>query len=302
MILHEPIPVQPFLDWCDRREAEIRRELDAYPAISGRRSGGGGVERGAQFGMDPRGRLVMEIGWSVENGQRRLHRWRYENLSGQVERAEVEEALHYAGVPFDLIYPLEAESVKSVRVRLGENRLMSDSEVIAAHTVYHRARMSTTHLGELLYERFGYSTPSACAKALSVAFRGLGLEVRRCSATRADGGRCERTPADGSEHCLDHGDGHRPCEVAGRRSGMARTARAYRLPPELVARARHLHVEHGRTLREIARTLLPSTPLGSEDYLAQQLGAIAHREGWHRTAHLAGRKRVNVVDMEQVAA
>ena len=273
--MREPIPVQPFLDWCERREREIKATLDSNSGLQG----------DASHDIHPRQRLLAEIGWDDDAGFRRMRRWRNESLSGLVERADVEDALDTAGIPFDLIYPLEAAKTRKLRIRLGENRRMTDDEVIAAHTVYMRGRMTTTTLSELIYERFGYYNAPACAKSLSVAFRGLGLPVRQCAGKTAAGLPCQRRPGDGIDFCPEHAGDLRPSEIGGRRSGMLRSARAYRMPPELLERARVLHLEKGLPLKEVGRVLLPLVPWRSADHLAQRIADVAHAEGWHRAPH-----------------
>jgi len=95
--LKEPIDVAPFLAWCANRETRIRRELGSEH----------GIADGKQ--TNHRERLVTELGWTIEAGTRRLHRWTHpdqgDGFSGLVERAVIEDALHHAGVQFADVYP-----------------------------------------------------------------------------------------------------------------------------------------------------------------------------------------------------
>lgn len=101
MRFFDPVPLAPFLAWAQQRQAQIGRELDAYPALGetnrlGSHTGGGGCALE---------RLCADLGWPGESGKRKLHRWRCENLSGTAERLGIETALHHAGVDFEAIYP-----------------------------------------------------------------------------------------------------------------------------------------------------------------------------------------------------
>ena len=104
--VRDPIPAQPFLDWCERRRKQIERELNCVPAI---KTASGRNDFGAFCG--PNTRLVMELGWGdrLDTGARRLHRIRYGDAgnapSGVVSRALVEDALWRAGVAFEDVYP-----------------------------------------------------------------------------------------------------------------------------------------------------------------------------------------------------
>lgn len=207
--LREPIDVQPFLDWCERREAQIRRELDNYPAITATtgRAGTAGALRGQQSQI----RLAMELGWSAEHGPRRLHRWRNELADGTVERAIVEEALFHADADFEHVYPhladrravrdaycpacrsevivtdtacpwcdqhVSAQRPAGSQPRLGQGHRMTAREIRAAHIIYDRAGLSLNALADLIYERFGYRSSMSCASALRRGFLALGLPRR----------------------------------------------------------------------------------------------------------------------------
>lgn len=105
----DPIPVDPFLKWCDKRREQITREWDAYPSIGDVKVPGKGTgSRTATLKH-----LMGELGWPVESGARRLHRWRFQNPGGVVSRPIVEDALWRAGVSFYDVYPefLEADLI-----------------------------------------------------------------------------------------------------------------------------------------------------------------------------------------------
>lgn len=290
----DPIPVGPFLEWCRSREAQIRRELDRCPAIQAR------VGEAGPTSWAPRARLVMELGWPIETGQRRLWRWEFENQGETVARATIEDALEHAGAAFSEVYP-DLPTVELRACRLGMARRMTDSQVVAAHTVYIRNRMTTVTLGELLWERFGYASAAACAKALEVAFKGLGLPIRQCCGLTRAGARCSRAPLPHSDFCPEHGDAEeRPSQRGGRVSGITQTASTWVPSPALVERARALHIDMGASMNEVGRRLLPETPLRSAQYLSKKFAVIADAQGWYRPLH-AGRKPLAAVD-ERAAA
>lgn len=60
----------------------------------------------------------------------------------------------------------------------GKYRKLTDRQVVAAHTLYIEKRLSLRDLGRLLWERFGYASPNACAVSLGQAFIDLGLPRR----------------------------------------------------------------------------------------------------------------------------
>lgn len=285
----ERVSVQPFLAWCREREAQILREIDHYPAIGHIGQAAGRTPAGAA----PHTMLIMELGWEHEVGSRRLHRWEHENQSTDVDRAIVEDALHHAGASFEKVYPDEPESpIALPTCRLGMRRLMTDAQVVAAHTVYVRGRMTSMTLAELLYRRLGYATVGSCAKALEVAFKGLGLPIRQCTATKRMGGRCGRTPCVGSDLCTEHAGGEdRPSHRGGRASAARQQAAMWIPGPEFVERARVLHVERGVSMNQVGRQLLDETPLRSAQWLARRVAMIAAAEGWYRPLH-AGRRRI----------
>lgn len=194
---HEPIDVGPFLDWADRRMEQLRRDLDNLPAVETREA----LPILVQF--------VGLLGWEEESGQRRLYRWRHDNVGGLAERADVEDALWNAGVPVDDIYPdLDAETDGDTRwcsacrddvvtdlvcpwcgtetqdrrpagsiARLGQGRFMTDEQIRAAHALYQRG-LTGPQLGQMLYKQFGYSSPAICGRQLLKAFNLLGLPRR----------------------------------------------------------------------------------------------------------------------------
>lgn len=219
MALREPIPVAPFLAWAQRREQQIRREIDHYPAISGSRDGG--VEARGPMNIDPRGRLVMELGWDADSGTRLLFRWQHETPSGLVERARVEEALFCAGVDFYELYPDMAPSnepadrfcprcrhvVPTVDMhcawcngpvnerryysvsRIGTGSKMTDAQIRAAHVIY-ASGVTLQRVAEMIWENYGYASVESCATGLHKAWHLRGLpqrpkeEVSRATHTR----------------------------------------------------------------------------------------------------------------------
>lgn len=106
----EPVRPEPFQNWLKSRLDFHQRQADADAAF------GNNVSRaGVQ-------RLCEEIGWEwTDTSARRLYRWRHgmsdTTIGGRngkrmasprkqpFERAEVEEALHAAGVDFHDLYP-----------------------------------------------------------------------------------------------------------------------------------------------------------------------------------------------------
>jgi hypothetical protein len=271
----EPIPVGPFLEFCYRREQEIRRELDNYPAISG----------GHQF--DPVARLVMSFGWDPGTGVRKLDRWKSpdgrDSHSGWVDRAVIEDALRSAGVDIEDIYPDLPEPSPRV-IRMGQSRRMTDAQVIAAHTVYTKGRMTMYALGDLIWKRYGYATPSACTRALSVAFKGLGLPIRQCAAMTRSGARCRHPPLTATDFCQEHGAlSVRPSDIGAASATRRRYERMWTPSVELVALARAMHVEQAMTWRAIGRELVSMTPLTSPTYVSYRLSTIAAQQGWDRT-------------------
>lgn len=207
--MNDRIPVAPFIDWCNQREQMIRRELDAHPAITAGRHGGGPVT--VPQHANPRARLVMELGWDHDNGLRRLHRWEHEG-DGHADRNAIEDALHHAGVAIDDVYPdlpepeaLDDEhdrycpkcryvvsslrgqcpwcktAVSQTRVyrtsRVGMNSKMTDQQIRAAHTLY-TSGMTLQQVGALIWQRYGYSSVHSCSGGLRRAWRIRGLPQR----------------------------------------------------------------------------------------------------------------------------
>ncbi len=78
--IDEPVSLAPFLAWVEGRERQHAHTGDPVAAV------------------------VRDIGWDGESGVRRLHRWRHESITGMAERADVEDALHHAGVRWDEVY------------------------------------------------------------------------------------------------------------------------------------------------------------------------------------------------------
>lgn len=263
--IREPLPVAPFLAFCAKREAQIARDLDAYPAI------GRGEGRTQALGVDPKTRLAWVLGWDPEVGLRKLNRWSKPNLgeghSGWVARADIEDAIHAAGGAFEQIYPDAAPAPPYVS-HLGAGRYMTDEQIVAAHTVYVRAKLTTREVAQLVYRRFGYVSVGSASRAIRGAWKAFGLPVRQCEAiAAAHGGRCRRHPSHGVDHCPAH------------------VRHGWSIPRSLADRARELH-EDGVSFNEIGVRLLPDTPWRNPHYLSAQLSRIAADEDWHRTRHL----------------
>lgn len=174
---------------------------------------------GAQAILSPHQRLLRLVGWDHERGDagsRRLHRWL--NEAEALDRRDVEEALHHAGVHPGEVYPglaqdveLEPEAychacredvtpiggrcpwcdaeigerpLRSIR-RVGQGRLLTDDQVRTAHRLHWSEGLSMRELGRRLYVQYGYASAKSCATALSVAFTKLALQRRdRIEATR----------------------------------------------------------------------------------------------------------------------
>lgn len=262
--IREPIPVGPFLEFCATREEKIRRELECSDSAT---------------------RLVMSLGWDPDRGLRRLNRWRNpdqgDGHSGWVDRAEIEDALSCAGSDILDIYP-DVPRPQPYSTRLGVGRYMTDRQLIAAHTVYVRARLTVAEVAELVRGRFGYSTVPSAEQALRIGWRALGLELRRCSHTARRGGRCYLHPLHGVDHCVSHRPG-------------------WTMPATLVSDARALHTT-GISFNEIGKRLVDRTPWKNPHYLATQLARLARVEGWHHSQHLGCRARAFQLTAEDEAA
>lgn len=225
--MSERIPIAPFLAWCERREAQIANQLDRYPAL--------GVN---PDGMNPHARLMLELGWTPDTGGRRLLRWASDHATGMEDRAIIEDALHHAGAAFNDVYPDITDS-SGYPCRVGQGRLMTDTQIRAAHIIYERTGLSLLQLGGLLWERYGYANVDSCTCGLRHSFKNLGLPVRawreasiaahykhglavggktaplykrhlkiqrhgQCDATRSDGTPCPRAAQPGTTHCGYH--------------------------------------------------------------------------------------------------
>lgn len=262
--VREPIPVGPFLEFCAQREALLQRDPDC---------------------SDPRTRLILSFGWEPDSGVRRLHRWRHPEQGydhpGWVDRAEVEDALHNFGIDIHEVYP-DVSAPPPYSSRFGMGRYMTDRQLVAAHTVYVRAKLTVADVGRLVHARFGYRNANTAASSLRYGWRNLGLELRRCSAITSHDEQCHLHPLYGVDHCVSH-----------------RPPRS--MPPELVAEARALHLD-GVSFNEIGRRLLHRTPWRNPHYLSMHLARLAAAEGWHRTKHLGCRAReFQTATQEQVA-
>lgn len=248
--INEPLDVAPFLEWAARREHVLEVE---YSDKS--REGEGGLER-----------LLEEIGWDDPSGRKRMYRWRHENKGGRVERAFVENALHRAGYLFEDVYP-DLGSMPELPTG-PSTRLMTDEQVVAAHTVYVKAKLTQVSLAELIWERYGYASASSCAKALVDAFRSLGLPARRCTSTTAEGKKCNGNPLAGEDCCYRH----KPEWADKRReSALRRELRIWTIPDELLLEARVMREDWGMSWRGLGRALLDRTPFTSIDHLSKRL-------------------------------
>lgn len=92
------IPVEPFTAWCRRRLRRLQYEC-------------ANLEDGDRV-LGPRGQLVAECGWDHSNGLRRLYRYLNEGQE-TAPRADIEDALHHAGVGFWEVYGVEPVDVRS---------------------------------------------------------------------------------------------------------------------------------------------------------------------------------------------
>lgn len=254
--LREPIPCAPFLDWCAQREARIRADLDNYPRI----------DSGLPTDFNPHYRMLATIGWGDDNGARRYHRWRDENTTGLVERADVEEALFTAGVDFyhkDL-YPDAPRP--SVVVRLDQGARMTQGQLIAAHTVYMRGRLTISDVADLIWQRYGYANPEAARCAIRRGWRHLDLPRRQCIDTTA-AGRCRKHPMSASDLCAKHD---------------TTITFGWQPPAALIQQARDMYKD-GIAFKSIGRLLIDQTPWQHPTYVAKRLAAIARDQGWNES-------------------
>jgi hypothetical protein len=273
--LREPLPVGPFLWWCHRRMEQIEREFDPLCR--------GGVAQSDAV----QGRLLLEIGWAGEWDSRRLYRWAFETSSGVVERGTVEDALDHAGVDFYRVYwSVKPPTRNGGRWRVG--RRMTDAQVVAAHVVYTRGKLTVREVAELIFERYGHASPGAADAALRLAWTRLGLPLRSCTGRKPNGDACGKAPQSGHDQCSQH------------------LGRGWRLPESLLTQARARHGQ-GESFIVLAVALQDQTPYRSAKWLAMQLASIAASEGWHQTAQFGQRRkhagvRAYAADRERVAA
>lgn len=248
--LHEPVPAEPFLNWFQRR-------LDYYDRVYGKSDIDGGRNMW---------RVLDEIGWPHDSGARRMYRLRNESLTGMMERATVEDALHRAGVLVSDLYP-DLPEPEPMRERPAQRR-MTDEQVLAAHRIYVGMKLTQRTLAELLWEKYGYENMNACAKAIAVAFRSFGLQPRRCTATTAAGKRCTGAPVQGDDVCALH-DPRR----ASKRSAAAKSRpnRMFVIPDDVLMEARVMRHAWGMSWLGIAQTLLSETPYEEPGWFAKRL-------------------------------
>lgn len=107
--------------------------------------------------------------------------------SGLIERRQVEDVLHANETFYWEVYdePFEPEPEPKVDARgrdatrpRGVSRRLSDSQVEAAYRIHVEAGISMRELGRLGWEQWGYANADSAARALGVAFAGMGLEAR----------------------------------------------------------------------------------------------------------------------------
>jgi hypothetical protein len=156
----------PFVEWFDRVAAAIGQE-----------------------------RLLRELGWN-ESGARRVHRWR----TGEKcqDPLMLVDACHMAGISFDTLFdgeryaklreyvhaPGDAPTGREWTARqklgkpIGVHGKMTPEQIRAAHMLHMRQQLSIRELGRMLWERFGYASPRACANSLSNQFKVHGLAAR----------------------------------------------------------------------------------------------------------------------------
>lgn len=118
MAYHEHVPAQPFIDWLAQRHA-------FYAA----RGHAPGTSQSTRVAHGPLDHLAQECGWPGDSGIRRLWRMRRGLLSGsrnrvkgerpttEFPRVTVEDALHNAGVSFELMYVEYADSLAGEHAR-----------------------------------------------------------------------------------------------------------------------------------------------------------------------------------------
>jgi hypothetical protein len=260
--IREPLEVKPFLDWAARREQVLEVQYSDRAE-----DGKGGLHR-----------LLEEIGWSDPSGHKRMYRWRHELRRGIVERATVEDALHHAGYLFSDVYPDVELPSSSTDRRYTPQRLMTDDQVVAAHTVYVKAKLTMLEVANLLWEKYGYVSPTACRKALSVAFRALALPSRRCTATARSGEVCGGPPGSGLDVCLMHAE-EGAAVMAFEMQRRGGSEGRWPVPEYVVAEARTMREEWGMPFTKIAACFIddPGVLHTRADALARRLSRELER-------------------------
>lgn len=257
----EPLPVAPFITWAEGRITRIRSDL----GIDAPR---GGSDNGAD--MNYVERFMAEIGWDSHNGPRKLHRWMHpeqgEGHSGIVERAEIEDALHCAGVLFSDIYP--DAPARLVVMRLGQGARMTEAQIIAAHTVYMRGRLTIDAVAALIWERYGYANQEAGRCAIRRGWYHLDLPRRQCVESTRTGERCRKHPMSGSDLCPKHDK---------------TITFGWQPPPDLIERCRDMYMG-GFSFKAIGRVLILETPWTHHTYAAKRIADIAQEQGWHASS------------------
>lgn len=146
--LREPVPVQPFLEWFDRH---VRLHGDQEAPVAA---------------------ALATIGWDDDAGQRRLNRWRHEMT--MVDRDQVEDALHLAGVQFWEVY---GDDKPAGRVDRGRSYNVPEDVLIEAHR-RHLDGESLRAIARDLHPRTYCATVKSLAGCLSATFRARGWETR----------------------------------------------------------------------------------------------------------------------------
>lgn len=84
----------------------------------------------------------------------------------------------FCDTPVEALKPKPAPVVVARR-RRGVPRRISDAELRKLHALHTQAkRLSVRELSRKIYERFGYTSPASCERAISAGWNDLGLKAR----------------------------------------------------------------------------------------------------------------------------